>query len=233
MGPDGDLEQLEPQQGVRVLVVEDHELLAQSLVFMLGADGLTADRAPNDSPAAVLDAARDGAYDIVLLDLDLGANLGSGLDLIKPLQATGARVVMLTASTDETSMAECIEAGAIGLVRKTASFEHLLSALREAVTIGTLLSPGQRDELMAELRRQRTARAERMRAFERLTRREQQVLDALMDGKSADQIADEWFVSITTVRSQIRSLLTKLDVHSQVAAIGLARRAGWQLPAEA
>lgn len=210
----------------RVLLVEDHELLAQSLAFTLRADGLRTERAPMHSVDAVIAAARDTPYDIVLLDLDLGESLGSGLELIKPLQETGARVVMLTAVTDTVRLAECIEAGAVGLVRKTASFEHLLSAVREAVSLGTLLSPGQRDELMAELRRQRHARAERLKPFLQLTHREQEVLRELMEGKNAEQIAQEWYVSITTVRSQIRSMLAKLHVHSQVAAVGLARRAG-------
>lgn len=215
----------------RTLVVEDHELLAQSLSWTLTEEGVEAEHAPLDSVEAVIERAREGAFDVVLLDLDLGG-LGSGLDLIQPLQATGARVVMLTAITDETLLAECIEAGALGVVHKTASLQELLSATREAVTLATLLNPGERDELMAELRRHRQRRAERMRPFEELTRREQQVLGALMDGTTPAEIATDQFVSLTTVRSHIRSLLFKLGVHSQVAAIGLARRAGWEPPIE-
>lgn len=225
---DGTASDADASPPARVLIVEDHELLAQSLTFTLRADGMTADRAPMDSPESVVHAAEAGGYDVVLLDLDLGEAMGSGLHLIDPLQRSGARVVMLTGSSEREHFAQCVEAGAIGLVHKSASFEHLLSAIREAVELGTLLSPGQRDELMAELRRQRQARAQRLRAFEELTPREQQVLAALMDGRTAEQIAKDWVVSITTVRSQIRSVLAKLDVHSQVAAVGLARRAGWE-----
>ncbi len=211
----------------RALLIEDHELLAQSLTLALAEEGIEAQHAALDSVEAVLDLAAAGSFDVVLLDLDLGG-LGSGLAMIKPLQATGARVVMMTGSTDETRLAECIEAGALGIVRKTASLHQLLGAVRDATTLATLLSPGQRDELLAELRRQRQARAERMRAFDQLTRREQDVLAALMDGDAPAEIAKAQHVSLTTVRSHIRSLLFKLDVHSQVAAIGLARRAGWE-----
>lgn len=210
----------------RVLMVEDHELLAQSLVITLDSEGVQADRAPLTSQEAIVEAARDGDYEVVLLDLDLG-ELGYSLSLIKPLQATGARVVMLTAVTDSERLAECIEEGAVGLVSKSQNFEDLLEGLREAMTLGTLLKPGQRDELLAELRRQRQQRRAKLEAFERLTRRERAVLGALMDGKTAEEIASEWYVAMSTVRSQIRSLLAKLEVHSQVAAIGLARRAGW------
>lgn len=215
----------------RALLVEDHALLAQSLSWALTEEGVEAEHAALDSVEAVIERASAGAYDVVLLDLDLG-ELGSGLDLIEPLQATGARVIMLTGVTDEMRLAECVEAGALGVVRKIASLEQLLTAVREAVTLATLLNPGQRDELMAELRRQRQRRAERMRVFEELTRREQQVLGALMDGKTPAEIATDQFVSLTTVRSHIRSLLFKFGVHSQVAAVGLARRAGWEPPTE-
>lgn len=218
--------------GARVLLVEDHELLAQSLIFTLKAEGVCPERAPLGSAEEVLAAASEGRYDVVLLDLDLGDAVGSGLHLIEPLQRTGARVVMLTAATDREQLAECIEAGAVGLIPKTVSFEHLLAAVREAVSLGNALSPGQRDELLAELRRQRREREERMKAFKQLTRREAEVLAALMDGKSAEEIATEWFTSIATVRSQIRAVLGKLRVRSQVAAIGLARRAGWDIPAD-
>lgn len=214
----------------RVLLVEDHELLAQSLVLALRAEGIEAERAPLTSTDAVLETAGSGSYELVLLDLDLGPGLGYSLPLIKPLQRTGARVVILTAVTDRERLAECIEEGAIGLVSKSQPFDQLLAALHDAVALGTLLKPGQRDDLLAELRRQRHQRRAELAPFEGLTRREREVLGALMEGKTAEDIASEWFVAMSTVRSQIRSLLAKLGVHSQVAAIGMARRAGWSPP---
>jgi DNA-binding NarL/FixJ family response regulator len=63
--------------------------------------------------------------------------------------------------------------------------------------------------------------------FESLTPREAAVLGDLLEGRSADDIAEASFVSITTVRAQIRSILSKLGVRSQLAAVSMARRAGW------
>jgi len=63
--------------------------------------------------------------------------------------------------------------------------------------------------------------------FERLTPKEREVLLALMRGKTAQQISRESFVSLPTVRSQIRSILVKLDVSSQLGAVVLAYRSGW------
>jgi DNA-binding NarL/FixJ family response regulator len=221
-----------PGAAARVLVVEDHDLLAHSLAATLAAEGVYAETAAAESGEDVTSAVRAGAFDLVLLDLDLGA-AGSGFGLIEPLCETGARVVMLTASTDDLTLEECIEAGAVGVVHKSASFEGLMAGVRDAVTLGSLFSPGQRDDLMADLRQRRQERAERLGVFEALTPRERGVLSALMDGKTADDIAKDEVVSITTVRSHIRSLLSKLGVHSQIAAIGLARNAGWEPPAQA
>jgi len=67
-----------------------------------------------------------------------------------------------------------------------------------------------------------------MAPFEQLTGRERVVLGALMDGASAGEIAKASFVSMATVRSQIRSILEKLGVHSQVAAVALAHRSRWE-----
>ncbi|MGC8628333.1 MAG: response regulator transcription factor [Acidimicrobiales bacterium] len=63
--------------------------------------------------------------------------------------------------------------------------------------------------------------------LERLSPRERQVLLALMHGKSAGEISRELYVSVPTVRSQIRSILVKLGVSSQLAAVVLAYRSGW------
>ena len=70
-----------------------------------------------------------------------------------------------------------------------------------------------------------------MAPFQQLSQRERDVLDALVDGRSANTIAAMSFVSITTVRSQIRSVLQKLDVNSQLEAVAAATRCGWSADA--
>lgn len=214
----------------RVLLIEDHALLAQSLTLALRTEGIVAEPAPTDSRERILDAAYEGGYALILLDLDLDGRLGSGLSLIKPLQGTGARVVMLTGVDDRERLAECVKEGAVGLVSTRQRFDQLLEALRDAMALGSLLRPDQRDELLAELRRQRKAREDSLVAFERLTHREKQVLAALMEGHTAGDVASEWIVEVSTVRSHIRSLLLKLGVNSQIAAIAMAHRAGWSPP---
>ena len=72
-----------------------------------------------------------------------------------------------------------------------------------------------------------------MLPFLTLTQREREVLTELTRGKSVDCIANEWVVSEATVRTQVRGVLTKLDVRSQLAAVAKARSAGWTVDGEA
>lgn len=130
-------------------------------------------------------------------------------------------------TTDRVQLAECIEIGAVGFVAKSESFDRLLEAIREVAAVQTLLTADQRTELLLELRPQRAATEARLKPFTRLTPRERQVLQALHEGKQAEALAREWVLSVATIRSQIRSVLQKLGVSSQLQAVALARRAGW------
>ena len=210
-----------------VLIVEDHGLLAESLLLALRAEGLDAERVAPVTIDGILSEARRLSPTVVLLDLDLGGEIGSSVGLIPPLQELGAQVVMVTGITDPARLAECLEAGATGLIDKTTSFDQLVDSVREVAELGTIVSPARREALLAELRRQRRDDQRRREPFERLTPREREVFAALMDGKPAEVIATESFVSLATVRSQIRTILLKLGVNSQLTAVALARRNGW------
>ena len=114
----------------RVLIVDDHELLATSLAMALRQQGMEVDIIVGPRVDDVLDAARRLAPVLVLLDLDLGPGLGSGVDLIPPLRAAGGRVVMMTGIVEPARLAACVEAGAIGVVGKAAGFGELVEAVR-------------------------------------------------------------------------------------------------------
>jgi DNA-binding NarL/FixJ family response regulator len=215
---------------VDVVVVEDHELLAQSLALALRGRGLDVVISPALTADPVLELVRDHRPRLVLLDLDLGEH-GPSVPLISRCVDEGARVLMLTAVTDRARLAACIEAGAVGVVAKAQPLDELVSAITEVIEQGTALTYAQRQQWLAELREHRSQETQRLEPFDRLTERERQVLAALLDGWSADRIAEEWVVSITTVRSQIRSILLKLGVNSQLQAVAEARRAGWSLEA--
>lgn len=212
---------------MRVLIVEDHALLAQSLMIALRADGYDVTRPSGLDPRDVLAAARAAEPEIVLLDLHIGPDGETSTPLIEPLAASGASVVVVTGETDPVLLAECVEAGAAGIISKHEELDSLVAAVRNAAERRTVLSPSRRDELLDELRRRRAEQRTRLWPFELLTPKEREVLLALMEGRSAEQIAELGFVSMSTVRTQIRAILSKLGVNTQLAAVAMAHRAGW------
>ncbi len=228
MSHPGQFPRLPAQPGV--LIVEDHQLLAQSLSYALGAEGFRVTVAGLETVRSITDTFESADAGIVLLDLDLGGNIGDGTALIGPLRERGARVLVVTGSTDRPRLATCLEQGAVGVLPKSTPYDQLVTAVIDVAAGRRVTSDAERYALLAELRAWRTAQRERLAPFERLTSREAQVLAALMQGKSCESIASDWFVSEATVRSQIRGVLTKLDAPSQLAAVALAQRVGWKIP---
>ncbi|HSN07358.1 MAG TPA: response regulator transcription factor [Candidatus Angelobacter sp.] len=213
--------------GHGVLLVEDHELLAEMLCTALVAEGVAARTVPPTATADVLRAVESDAPAVVLLDLDLGEAVGDGTALIGPIASAGSSVLLVTGSTDRLRIAAAVAAGAVGYVLKSGPFDELLAAVRDVLAGVPVLTEAERFELLALRRRASAAEAARRHPFDRLTPREQQVLRALTEGHSVDAIADRWVVSPATVRTQVRGILTKLGVGTQLAAVALARRSGW------
>ena len=209
------------------LIVDDHGVLADGLAMALQAEGLPAAVHVPQSPEGVFEAVRAREPRLVLLDLDLGMERGSGVDLVEPLRTLGPRVLVLTGSTDRIMHARCLEAGAVGVASKADPFDQLLDAIRRAARGEPAMGRRRREELLEELRHDRAARSERLAPFERLTPKEASVLLALAEGRSADEIARSSYVSLPTVRTQIRGILVKLGVGSQLAAVGMAIDRGW------
>lgn len=206
----------------RLLVVEEHALLATGLQLALTQRHWTVET--NSAPTAdeVVDHARRFGPQCVLLDIHLRNGMGSGIPLIEPLAATGACVVILTAERRRTVLAECLEAGAVGWIRVTAPLEEVDSTLSRVLTGAAIVGRTERAELLGHLRLERVRSLRARATFEQLTHREALVLAALTDGLSAEEIAREHFVALTTVRSQIQAVLQKLGVRSQLAAVALA-----------
>jgi DNA-binding NarL/FixJ family response regulator len=212
---------------MKVLIVEDHELLAGTMAMALRQQGLEVHAAAGPSPAAVVELAQTLVPVLVLLDLDLGSTMGSGLDMIGPLIKTGARVVMVTGVADRARLGACIEAGAVGVVSKAAEFSVLIDAVHRAIEGAPLMSENERRALLDAARDRRRADHDRLKPFDALSPKEQAVLVHLLAGESAETIAERTYVSLATVRSHIRAILLKLGVNSQLAAVALARNAGW------
>lgn len=136
-------------------------------------------------------------------------------------------VLVVGARRDQTEMATWVERGAGALVDDNATIEQLIETARQLALGHTVLGVSVRESLLSELRATRAKNQERFAAFESLTKRERDVLRHLALGTSPEDVARVSYVSLNTVRTQIRGILAKLDVGSVVGAVSLAYRTGW------
>jgi DNA-binding NarL/FixJ family response regulator len=212
--------------GRRLLLVDDHRLLVETLQVSLAQAGLDVSVAPCGTFEEVLAEAAAVRPSLVVLDLDL-QGAGYGYDLIGPLRELGAEVIVLTGTVDRLDLARCLEAGALGIASKANGFGNVLEQIRRAAD-GECVTPiTEKAQLLADLAAHRRAEDKRHAPFEALSLRERDVLRQIVEGKQAATIAKDSYVSVATVRTQIRSILLKLEVTSQVAAVALARQGGW------
>jgi two-component system, NarL family, nitrate/nitrite response regulator NarL len=216
----------------RVVLVDDHELLAQSAAYALRAHGVDAHVVSVSTYDGIVTEVLALEPQVVLLDLHLG-RLGLSTPLIPHLTAAGIDVVIVTGETDRAAWGECVEAGAVALVEKRLAFDELVDRLRRIVAGDAAMATFERIDLLTTLSAHRHEEQMRLEPFTRLTTREAEVLQLLMQGDSADEIAAITYVSLATVRSHIRAILQKLGVNSQLAAVAAATQAGWRLPGRA
>jgi DNA-binding NarL/FixJ family response regulator len=206
----------------RVFIVEDHQMLAEALALGLVSRGFECRMADLFSLEATLSDAAHWGPALVLLDLDLGA--ADGLSLVRKFRAIGARVLVITGCRDESRLAAAIALGAAGWVNKTEAFEQLLVAAERAARDEPLLALVRREELTELGREQLKAEADLRTRAALLTPREREVLAAIAEGSSAQVVADQFVISLGTARAHIRSILIKLGVSTQLAAVAIARQ---------
>lgn len=216
----------------RVLVVDEHAVVAAGLQLALSERSWHVETSDGPSAGDVIDHAREFRPQCVLLDTQMRNGIGSGIELIRPLVSTGSQVVMLTAERRRSVLAQCLEAGAAGWIGIGAGLDEVDSTIGLVIEGRPIIGRTARAELLERLRTERAQALRALATFEQLTQREALVLAAMMEGLSADEIARSHFVAVTTVRSQIRSVLQKLGVRSQLAAVALADNHREVLPPE-
>lgn len=133
---------------------------------------------------------------------------------IRALARSGT-VVLALGSADPITVARALRAGALRHLGDEASFVEIAEEICTTVAEGPAAT-GLRQTFPEETT-----------LLDALTKREQEVLRGLVSGNRAADIAEAHYVSITTVRNQIQSILTKLNAHSQLEAVSIAVRAGW------
>jgi DNA-binding NarL/FixJ family response regulator len=163
-----------------------------------------------------------------VLDLDLGHDASGhrvdGTDLVAGLRARRWKVLVVTGSLDESRIAAAIAAGAIGSVPKWRPFEVLLQTVTTAAGGQPVMTRAEHQEWLERHRLHLAKEREVTRRLARLSPREREVLELLAEGMRAAAIAVHFVVSMPTVRTHIRSILSKLQVGSQLEAVALLRQ---------
>lgn len=205
---------------VRLLIVDDHEMFAESLRLALSAErDLTV-----VGTAATLAQARSlvvtSAPDVVLLDHRLPDGLG--VDSIAELKTLcpDAKIVVLTAAAEDSMLVTATEAGCAGFILKTSPLEELVAAVRTAAAGEIMVS----SDLLARLLNR--LHHEYERPTHDLTAREREILELIAEGLSAPQIGRRLHLATPTVKSHLGHLYEKLGVSERAAAVAAAMRRG-------
>jgi DNA-binding NarL/FixJ family response regulator len=213
-----------------VVIIDDHELFSTSLLLALTAYGLDTSPWPVERISELPARRPPKPRGLIVLDLDLGADLNgrriNGADLIENLRAKGWAVLIVTGSNDKSGIAAAVARGAIGLVQKSSSLDVLLETVLTGARGKPVMSIAERDRWLELHRRYQARDRELAQRLSRLSPREREVLDRLAEGQRAATIAERLVVSMTTVRTQIRSILAKTGVNSQLEAVALVRPHG-------
>ncbi|GHJ39648.1 response regulator transcription factor [Streptomyces sp. TS71-3] len=259
---------------IRVLVVDDHRIFAESLSAALAAEP-DVDVTPAGSGRMALRCLERAVavgrpVDVLLVDADLGrgapvavagaASVGpgvqghagrlaaapvsgrravavadavveqpvDGISLVSAVRSAqpSVRCVVLAEKDDPHRAALALAAGASGWVAKDCSLTRLLTVVRGVLRDETHLPPALLTGVLRELTAARKHRTESEQLVESLTPREREVLRCMVAGLGRKAVAERLFLSPHTVRTHMQNVLGKLGVHSTLAAVALARRAG-------
>jgi two-component system nitrate/nitrite response regulator NarL len=198
---------------VRVVIADDHPLYREGVVRALSASGqIDIVAEAQDGRAALAEILRH-VPDVAVLDYKLPE-----LDVVREQLPT--RVLLVSAFADSGVVYKALETGAAGFISKEARREQIVDAVLACSRGENVVPPDVAAGLVAEirLRKQDDTPA--------LTKREQEILHLIAEGKSLPDIAKELYLGLTTVKTHVQHLYEKLGVSDRAAAVASAMRRG-------
>jgi DNA-binding NarL/FixJ family response regulator len=207
---------------LRLLVVDDHEVVRQGLVSLLERREHFQVVAEAGTAAEAVEMARKFEPDLVVMDVRLPD--GSGIEACREIRAEfpATRVVILTSYPDEEAVLSAIIAGASGYLLKQIRGRDLVSALESVGRGESLLDPAVTEKVLDRVRRIATGTYTDEMA--QLTQQEQKILLLVAEGKTNKEIAAEVFLSDKTVKNYVSSILSKLNLERRAQAAAFVAR---------
>jgi DNA-binding NarL/FixJ family response regulator len=209
---------------IRVLVADDQSMVRAGFRMLLGGEeDIEVVAEASNGLEAVDKAAR---YDPTVVLMDIRMPELDGLEATRRILAADrdARILILTTFDLDEYVYEALRAGASGFVLKDEPPEQLLAAIRTVAAGDALLSPAVTKRVIAQFTR--IPRPTPPRELQDLSEREREVFSLIARGLSNGEIAQELFISETTVKTHVTHILSKLDLRDRVQAVVLAYQAG-------
>jgi DNA-binding NarL/FixJ family response regulator len=215
-----------PQDPIKILIVDDERTFGEALELALRHEkDLEVVHVSVDGDDAV--RALDTHHpDVVLMDIAMPGM--SGIEATRRIKSEDpeAQVLILSGHEDPLLLARAVQAGAVGLLRKTETVVNVASSVRRAYRGEPIHDQDEVDTALRRLRHRRDQDADAQQRLERLTPRESQILEQMATGAGPDLIAKALGMSPHTLRTHTQNILTKLGVHSKMEALVLAIRHG-------
>lgn len=203
-----------PPASIRVSLIEDDRTIREGFAFLIDQSGDCTVVSHYGSVEEALKRLDRDAPDVLLLDVELPGL--SGIDALPKLKKLlpETHILILTVYEHEALIFRALSSGAAGYLTKDTPPERLIAAIREVTEGGGPMSAHIARLVIASFQRNDQSP---------LTRRETEILEHIATGKSRRRIATELFIDLETVKSHLKNIYAKLDVHSKADAIKAAR----------
>lgn len=204
---------------IKVVFVDDHEMVRIGVSSYLSAQPDIEVIGEADNGKAGVEMALDLRPDIILMDLVMKEM--DGIEATRRIIEAWpeAKIIIVTSFLDDEKVYPALEAGATSYMLKTSKASEIANAVRATYAGQPVLEPEVTGKMMMKMRQKNT-----MLPHEELTEREMEVLKLISEGKTNQEIADELFIALKTVKTHVSNILSKLQVQDRTQAVIYAFR---------
>ena len=204
---------------IKVVFVDDHEMVRIGVSSYLSAQPDIEVIGEADNGKTGVEMALELRSDIILMDLVMKEM--DGIEATKQIieQWPEARIIIVTSFLDDEKVYPALEAGATSYMLKTSKASEIANAVRVTYSGQPVLEPEVTGKMMMKMRQKNN-----VELHEELTEREMEVLKLIAEGKTNQEIADELFIALKTVKTHVSNILSKLQVQDRTQAVIYAFR---------
>lgn len=199
---------------IKVLLVDDHEMVRIGVSAYLSAQPDIEVTAEAENGKVAVEKALEMKPDIILMDLVMDEMDGIEATRLITQSWPEARIIVVTSFLDDEKVYPALEAGASSYMLKTSKASDIAQAVRDTYHGKSVLEPEVTGKMMSKMRQKQTREP-----HEELTAREMEILLLMTKGKTNQEIADDLFIALKTVKVHVSNILSKLDVQDRTQAV--------------